>query len=652
MGFFDGIFGKDEIKQLQKQLHEKDHEITQLGTKLAALKNSQVSLEEKFLVKERLASEGNSYLDRLKSSLHLQQQETERLTSELALLKRSSSEQQERDIDSILNLQDAVVEAKSFAEKATKERDAQLQELQSIRDVHEQKERKFFEREASLSAISESLFQEKQIFLEQEAVFRDRISHLEQQLHVQEVETKRRNSTDQALLQREKDIQEWNTLLTSKEQQIEVQKSDLSRIEADLSSRSDKLEAWARDLRSFQTRVAQLDDESAEIEAKAKKLQAKIDAHQTQHAERLSALRQQRYTLQRETDKITQLDVVLKDRAKDLRHEESKIVDIKNQNFALKLDKEALKEQVKLIEKTNEELQTSLAVLYKEYSNLEENYQIALSGNVTEKNNALVHPTVLAWLLQNGDPETAKIDNGWLGSTGHGPWEEDSLIQCLDDLGYLFYPLSDDELEFIIVGRVGWSASDLRNLIAAREGQPLRIYSQEMFFAKLATGRDPFDAGDSDLLEAFAEDHPALQFLMALPDAWPDICQANDSHVMVVPPGSYGGVTQSPLNILEYHVGVTSKQSTTVRRSILAKCFEMKQLPFSEDSDSAYVQQWGRSNSAQRLYRIALHLKILAESQGKDPRKLQAGLDWMSDSVWLKEMYFSKFKKIFTWPSI
>ncbi len=211
---------------------------------------------------------------------------------------------------------------------------------------------------------------------------------------------------------------------------------------------------------------------------------------------------------------------------------------------------------------------------------------------------------------------------------------------------------SDEDHSCVIVGRNGWSAPDLRNLIDAHQGKSLRIYSQEMFVAKLATGRDPFDAQDVELLDAFAEDHPALQFLMSLPDPWPDITDTSSAEVTLVPPGSYGGVTQSPLNILDYHAGVTANQSAATRRNILEQCLGSRHLPFSDDSSADYIAQWGRSNSAQRLYRIALHLKILAEGQGKDPRKQQARLDWISDSKWLKENYFSKYKRSFSWPAI
>ena len=132
----------------------------------------------------------------------------------------------------------------------------------------------------------------------------------------------------------------------------------------------------------------------------------------------------------------------------------------------------------------------------------------------------------------------------------------------------------------------------------------------------------------------------------------PSIYQRSDSQVREVPPGSYGGVTQSPLNLLEYHVGAKAKQSTTTRRSILATCLTMKQLPFSEDSNEEYIQQWGRSNSAQRLYRMALHLKILADRQVNEPKMAQAVRDWTNDSKWLKEKYFSKYKSSFKWPLI
>jgi len=687
MGLLDGIFGKDEIKQLQKQLLDKDQEIVRLGSQIAVLNVARITLEEKQSTQEKLIGERDSVIENLKTTLLVKDQKNTTLASNLELLQRSSSEKQERDIEIISTLQSALEEAKNYVDIANKHRDANHLELKTIRDGLDEKDRKYQEREDKLSLMSSSLLLEKQKFQQQAAELHSREQHwkndvkpqlmryeahislderrhqieelqvrlgdLERKLQDQESDLQRRQCTDQALLTRESEIQEWNQLLTSKEQSLNVRTAQVEGTETEISARAIKLEEWARDLRIFQSRVDQLDEETSRVEAGWRKLQVKIDEQQSQHADKLSLIRQQRSELRQEEKRLAQLETILKQREHDVEREQAKIIDIKNKNFALRQDNKALIAQVKLLEESNDEIQGALDALELAHAELKENHQIAPLETSSNKNNALLHPTVLKWLVEKGDPDTAEIENGWIGSTGHGPWDEDSFTSCLMDLSYQFYPLSDYELEYIIVGREGWSASDLRSLISAREGQPLRIYSQEMFIAKLTTGRDPFDAEDkSELLEAFAEDHPALQFLMALPDAWPEIFITTDSRVNVVDPGSYGGVTQSPLNILEYHVGVTSKLSTSARRKILSTCFETSQLPFSQDSDDQYIQQWGRKNSAQRLYRMALHLKILADRQGKEAKMAKAVEDWISDSKWLKEKFFSKYKSSFTWPSI
>ncbi len=81
------------------------------------------------------------------------------------------------------------------------------------------------------------------------------------------------------------------------------------------------------------------------------------------------------------------------------------------------------------------------------------------------------------------------------------------------------------------------------------------------------------------------------------------------------------------------------------------ECFASRNLVFSEDSDDAYIAKWGRGGGPQRLYRMAAHIKSLADGRvGKDYRKPQARLDWVSDLKWLKEKYFSNYKTKFSWP--
>lgn len=251
-------------------------------------------------------------------------------------------------------------------------------------------------------------------------------------------------------------------------------------------------------------------------------------------------------------------------------------------------------------------------------------------------------------MLESGAPENFDIEQGWVGTTGDGPWDSALLDASLVDAGYQPSVLPHHKVEYVVVGRKGWSKNELLAQIEAREGQTLWIYSQEMFFAKLVTGRDPLESENTDLLDAFAKDHPALQWLMTLPEAWPNVTSDVIDEVDVV--GEYETtVSESPLRILGYKVGKTSDLSMAQRRKILVECFESNDLVFSEDSDNDYIAKWGSGGRAQRLYRMATHIKSQAEGwAGK--RSEQARADWINDLKWLKERYFNTFKGRFTWP--
>jgi hypothetical protein len=379
------------------------------------------------------------------------------------------------------------------------------------------------------------------------------------------------------------------------------------------------------------------------------------------------------------TAELNQREIDLKEREKEVKREEAQIINIKNKNFELKKEEKRLNVLVESLEIENKKsalikrnfddlsekhkaLQTAHELAQEKIkasskdrieinrlnSQLEQLSQVSSASG--KFNSSLSNSTVLAWLLEDGGPDVTLIENGWLGSSGYGPWNDQFLESNLAELDYQFYAMPDADLEYLIVGRKGWSKADLLAQIEARQGNPLRIYSQEMFFAKLVTGRDPFDAEDSSLLEAFAEDHPALQFLMSLPEPWP-VVTSEDSEDIVEVDGEDFGVSESPLHILGYRVGVTSDLSAAERRKILANCFESRELEFSDDSDDEYVSKWGRGGGAQRLYRMAAHIKSLADGRvGKDYRKPQARIDWINDLKWLKDKYFNSYKSRFTWP--
>lgn len=256
---------------------------------------------------------------------------------------------------------------------------------------------------------------------------------------------------------------------------------------------------------------------------------------------------------------------------------------------------------------------------------------------------------VMRWLVDEGDPGTAKVPNGWLGRVGEGPWSDALFAGTLEDVGYEFWSVPDSDLRHLIVGRKGWSKEELVSQIDAVDGEPLRIYSQEMFLAKVITGRDPFDSNDQDLLTAFAERHPALEFLLSLPLPWPTVCDGENRSIDPVDRDDYG-VTETPLHLLGYHVGATSQLTDSQRRALLSECFKSHNLDFTDESSEIYRLKWGRGGSAQRLYRMAVHIKWLADGQGRDPRKPQARRDWINDLEWLRKTFHQQMKRRFEWP--
>lgn len=259
---------------------------------------------------------------------------------------------------------------------------------------------------------------------------------------------------------------------------------------------------------------------------------------------------------------------------------------------------------------------------------------------------------IIDWMLEDASPEQAEVNLGYLSLIGEGPWPDQRIRELMEEAGFSLCMLPDADVEHIVVGRHSWDASVLEQQIEAMEGRQLRIYSQEMWFAKLATGRDPFDSGDHDLLMAFAKGHPALEYLIDRDVPWPEV--STDELIVgdgVFTEGIEFGVN-SPLHNFGYQVGVTSNLSVAQRRALLTKFLEAKVLTFDDDASTEYRSHWGRPRSVQRLFRVASHIKWLIGWQGKSPYRTQANEDWRSDLQWLKKMYYKPDLHKFRWPGV
>ena len=83
MGLLDGIFGKEEINQLKKQLVEKSDTISKIESQLAELIGIRISLEGELARFQKIISEKNSSIQRLNENLNEYKNQRDSLSSEL-----------------------------------------------------------------------------------------------------------------------------------------------------------------------------------------------------------------------------------------------------------------------------------------------------------------------------------------------------------------------------------------------------------------------------------------------------------------------------------------------------------------------------------------------------------------------------------------
>jgi hypothetical protein len=259
---------------------------------------------------------------------------------------------------------------------------------------------------------------------------------------------------------------------------------------------------------------------------------------------------------------------------------------------------------------------------------------------------------IVDWMLKEASPKQAEVEHGYLSLIGEGPWEHDELALLVEQKGFSLWQLPDRDVRHVVVGRTKWDAERLEAQIGCMVDLDLRIYSQEMWFAKLATGRDPFDSDNWDLLMAFAKGHEALQYLIARDNGWPEVTTSG----LV---GGKEGVTQgyeigstSPLHNFGYEVGSKAGLSEQKRREILTRFLEAKTLTFEVNASDTYRLHWGRPRSVQRLFRVASHIQWLIGWQGKSPKRVQANEEWTDDLRWLKKTFYKPATHKFKWPNI
>lgn len=708
MGLLDDIFGKEEISRLKHLLHM---QASAFGELQAELSKNQERIQELSLECERLQSH-NQVID---VELQKASADKDRNIANLEEYRRNISTQQELNRKTVNEFRLQLGQHIAAIKKNHSERDSQDKQLQQLRSrvidleqTSKQQERQFQDRKLKLTEESEALQMQQRILEEQLATHVAKETHwirtiqpqllkyekyqaldllqtelseheeelklLEQSLRIREAELLRRNCTDESLIEREVKNTAWEEQLQTQESKLKADVEDLAFMQAQINEELMGLE-------SVRARAKTLDNDTNELESRLEAFATQQHKTDELHKERIAEIRQERTALRQEAKQVSARENAISEREHILRRAETQALNLTTKNLQLKQENAHLNEQLSELQSQAQELEALKAShqrLLQRHQTLKTDYQQTLEevreansnksdnrrlkllvDQLTERTkihdrvaSSLLNSKVLESLTVDGDPETAEIENGWLGFSGDGPWSDQIFRGNLEELGYKFYTLPDEDLAHLIVGRVGWNKNDLLAQISSRQGNNLRIYSQEMFFFKIVTGRDPFDEEDNELLMAFAHGHPALQYLMSLPDPWPKVTTNNETSetFFEVEPSSFG-VSNSPLYFLGYQVGSYSNLSPAARRNILTQCFQTNTLEFSADSDQKYRAGWGKPYTAQRLYRMAIHIRTMASLAGRNGNKKQARIDWLNDLKWLKDQYYNSYRSTFTWPS-
>ena len=235
-----------------------------------------------------------------------------------------------------------------------------------------------------------------------------------------------------------------------------------------------------------------------------------------------------------------------------------------------------------------------------------------LFKSAADPQSALSDSVIESWLLS---PISAPPGFPMVMIEGTGPLSEKQLYDMLQDQGFdvasLDETLGDFEFtsEVLILGQADYHPHCLTDLINRRKGQTLKVYSHEMFLAFLALNRDPFDSPEH-ILERFATNHPALQFLSTLGFLWPVSVPSSGAGPGT---GPEGWQPQGLLGKAGYTVAQNkAKSRESTRRATLQKVFTQPfELRILEAFEADYIDTWDTPWSAPRLQRIACELSWL-----------------------------------------
>ncbi len=228
--------------------------------------------------------------------------------------------------------------------------------------------------------------------------------------------------------------------------------------------------------------------------------------------------------------------------------------------------------------------------------------------------------------------------------TGHGPIPTKTMAANVAKHGLTVCPVGAASASILIVGRDGWTPEELDSHIHARNGEQLRVYSQEMALVLFGFGADPFDAA-LEVLQEFGLGHPALEYLMSRELPWPSLDSTGLSPLVI---DTDTWRTQGVLGSLGYHVG-HSGAPESARRRLLQGVVELEMV-FPTSFLTHEKEAWGDPSTPKRLKHLVYTIAGFARLHGGRDADMSCALeDWRSDLLWLRERYASVITG-FRWP--
>lgn len=260
-----------------------------------------------------------------------------------------------------------------------------------------------------------------------------------------------------------------------------------------------------------------------------------------------------------------------------------------------------------------------------------------------------------SWIIENAiatQGSTSVFEGAKVLISGSGPWDEAIIRRWLNLVDCKTTSKKSKNVEILVVGRDECDLALIEQMIELRWGQSIKIFTQELLFASIISGRDPFDdwldSGDQDLFEMmlrFGDRHPVIEYLINEEFPWPDSQEIKDG----TRTGEWKQVEKTPLVLKNYHVGEAGLKlglTEKDRHRILESAY-LEEIPWVESDE--YMESWGEPGTRQRLARIAYHLSMLIRSRRNLPNHLAARNNWQKDLEWLEKYYKPLMR--FRWPA-